>query len=244
MIEVEGLVRVLGDKRVLDGVSFTARPGLITGFLGPNGAGKTTTMRVLSTLLAPTDGRVAICGHDIVAEADEVRRHIGLVTEEPSLLDRLTVREQLTFTARAHGLGADAVRARTDLLVEVLGLQDGIDKRAGTLSKGNRQKASVARALVHDPAVLLLDEPTANLDIVAQDAIQELLLRPEVRAGKTVLLSTHVIDEAERLCDHVVGIVEGRTAIEGTKDEIVAATGSPDFRHAFLALLARRAMEA
>ena len=115
MIEVDGLVRELGDKRVLDGVSFVAEPGRITGFLGPNGAGKTTTMRVLATLLRPGEGRVKICGHDVVTAADEVRRHIGLVTEEPSLLDRLTVREQLTFTARAHGLGPAQVTERIDL---------------------------------------------------------------------------------------------------------------------------------
>ena len=243
MIEVDGLVRILGDSRVLDGVSFTAPSGQITGFLGPNGAGKSTTMRVLATLLRPTEGSVRVEGHDVVKEALEVRRSIGLVTEEPSLLDRLTVREQLVFTARIHNLSEARITERVDLLVEVLDLGDGIDKRAGTLSKGNRQKASLARALVHDPPVLLLDEPTANLDILAQDALQELLLRPEVRDGKTVFLSTHVLEEASRLCDRVVGIVAGRIVVEGTQAEIVAKTGAPDFRSAFLAMFAETALE-
>jgi sodium transport system ATP-binding protein len=244
MIEVDGLVRELGDTRVLDGLSFTASPGEITGFLGPNGAGKTTTMRVLATLLRPTSGRVLIDGLDVVTDALEVRRRIGLVTEEPSLLDRLTVREQLVFSARAYDLAGDVIAGRIALLVELLGLRDAIDARAGTLSKGNRQKASLARALVHDPPVLLLDEPTANLDIVAQAGMQDLLQRDDVIGGKTVFLSTHVLDEAERLCHRVVGIVGGRTVAEGTPEEIVRTTGTATFRDAFLSLVARTAMDA
>ena len=242
MIEVQGLVRRLGDATVLDGLTFAAPAGSVTGFLGPNGAGKTTTMRVLSTLLRPTEGTVRIAGLDIVADALEVRRIIGLVTEEPSLLDRLTVREQLEFSAKAYDLSSAATARRIDLLVELLGLHDGIDKRAGKLSKGNRQKASLARALVHDPQVLLLDEPTANLDIVAQAGMQELLQRADVVGGKTVFLSTHVLDEAERLCDRVVGIVGGRTVSEGSPAEIVERTGASSFREAFLALVAESAM--
>ena len=242
MIEVEGLVRRLGDSRVLDGLSFVAPAGSITGFLGPNGAGKTTTMRVLSTLLRPSEGTVRIAGFDVVTDALDVRRVIGLVTEEPSLLDRLTVREQLEFSARAYDLPAGRIAERIALLVELLGLGDGIDKRAGTLSKGNRQKAALARALVHDPPVLLLDEPTANLDIVAQAGMQELLQRGDVVGGKTVFLSTHVLDEAERLCDRIVGIVGGRTVAEGTPAEIVERAGAASFREAFLALVAEQTM--
>jgi ABC-type multidrug transport system ATPase subunit len=242
VIEVDGLVRQLGDARVLDGLSFVVPPGSITGFLGPNGAGKTTTMRVLSTLLRPTSGTVRIAGHDVVTESLEVRRVIGLVTEEPSLLDRLTVREQLEFSARAYDVPGPQIAQRIELLVGLLGLEDGIDKRAGALSKGNRQKAALARALVHDPPVLLLDEPTANLDIVAQAGMQELLQRPDVVGGKTVFLSTHVLDEAERLCDHVVGIVGGRTVADGTPQEIIERAGTTSFREAFLALVAERTM--
>jgi sodium transport system ATP-binding protein len=243
LIEVAGLVRRLGDTTVLDGLSFVAPTGSVTGFLGPNGAGKTTTMRVLSTLLRPSEGSVRIAGLDVVDDALEVRRIIGLVTEEPSLLDRLTVREQLAFSARAYDLDRAVMAERIDLLVDLLGLQDGIDKRAGQLSKGNRQKASLARALVHDPQVLLLDEPTANLDIVAQAGMQELLQRADVVGGKTVFLSTHVLDEAERLCDHVVGIVGGRAVSEGSPAELVERAGAASFREAFLALVAESAMQ-
>ena len=242
MIEVDGLVRKLGDSLVLDGLSFVAPAGSVTGFLGPNGAGKTTTMRVLSTLLRPTEGTVRIAGYDVVTEAIDVRRVIGLVTEEPSLLDRLTVREQLDFSARAYDVAPARIAERISLLVDLLGLADGIDKRAGTLSKGNRQKAALARALVHDPAVLLLDEPTANLDIVAQAGMQELLQRQDVVGDKTVFLSTHVLDEAERLCDRIVGIVGGRTVAEGSPAEIVARAGATSFREAFLDLVAQSAM--
>lgn len=242
MIEVDGLVRRLGDTTVLDGLTFVAPAGSVTAFLGPNGAGKTTTMRVLSTLLRPTEGKVRIAGLDVVDDALEVRRIIGLVTEEPSLLDRLTVREQLDFSAKAYGLASAATAERIELLVTLLGLGAEIDKRAGKLSKGNRQKASLARALVHDPQVLLLDEPTANLDIVAQAGMQELLKRADVVGGKTVFLSTHVLDEAERLCDHVVGIVGGRTVSEGTPAEIIERAGASSFREAFLALVAASAM--
>ena len=242
MIEVNELIRELGGVPVLDGLTFTANAGEVTGFLGPNGAGKTTTMRVLSTLLRPTAGTVRVAGFDVVADAIEVRRRIGLVTEEPSLLDRLTVREQLVFSARMYGLDDVWIDERIASLVELLGLQDGIDKRAGALSKGNRQKAALARALVHDPPVLLLDEPTANLDIVAQAGMQELLQRADLVGGKTVFLSTHVLDEAERLCDRVIGIVAGRTVATGTPEEIVAATGAASFRDAFLALVAETTM--
>ena len=237
MIEVSDLRLELGGNAVIDGLSFNAPAGEVTGFLGPNGAGKTTTMRILSTLLRPDSGTAKIAGYDVVRNANDVRRHIGLVTEEPSLLDRLTVREQLMFTGHAYDLSTEAVAARIDAVAELLALTEHLDKRAGTLSKGNRQKASLARALVHDPPVLLLDEPTANLDVVAQAAIQELLRRPEVQSGKTVFLSTHVLDEAERLCDRVVGIVAGQVVAEGTPAQIVEQSGAPDFRTAFLDLL-------
>ncbi|MFP5327964.1 MAG: ABC transporter ATP-binding protein [Acidimicrobiia bacterium] len=240
MIEVEDLRLALGGTQVIDGLSFRAPEGEVTGFLGPNGAGKTTTMRILATLLRPDSGSARVAGHDVVREPTEVRRRIGLVTEEPSLLDRLTVREQLTFTGRAYDLSPQRVAERIEVVASLLELD--LDKRAGTLSKGNRQKASLARALVHDPPVLLLDEPTANLDVVAQAAMQELLRRPEVRSGKTVFLSTHVLDEAERLCDRVVGIVSGKVVAEGTPAEIVARSGAPDFRSAFLDLLGTRAL--
>jgi len=242
MIEVTGLVKSFGDVRILDEVTFTAPEGVITGLLGPNGAGKTTTMRVLSTLLRPDAGMVRIAGVDIAADPTAARRVIGLVTEEPGLHDRLTVREQLVFSARAYGLSTAAARARIDVVAGYLGLGPELDKRAGILSKGNRQKVSLCRALVHDPPVLLLDEPTSGLDVVAADGLEALLEAQEVTGGKTVLLSTHRLDEAERLATRVVGIAAGRVVADATPAELVATAGAPTFREAFVRILGDAAL--
>jgi sodium transport system ATP-binding protein len=248
VIEVRGLGRDLGHgkdkKRVLDGLTFTAPAGAVTGFLGPNGAGKTTTMRVLSTLLKPNDGTATIHGHDVATDADGVRAVIGLVTEEPGLLNRLTPRELLRFHARCHDMDDSVAERRLVELAGAMGCDDLLDTRSGKLSKGSRAKVALLRALLHDPPVLLLDEPTANLDVVATDAIHELLRRPEVIADKTVLLSTHSVDEAERLCDRVVGIVAGKAVVEGTKQEVIEAVGAPDFRSAFVTLLGHATLAA
>lgn len=237
MIEVAGVIKSFGEARILDEVTFTAPAGSITGLLGPNGAGKTTTMRVLSTLLKPDEGTVHIAGIDIAKEPMAARRVIGLVTEEPGLHDRLTVREQLVFAARAHGLTVVAARARIDLIAEHLGLVNELDRRAGILSKGNRQKVSLCRALIHDPPVLLLDEPTSGLDVVAADGLESLLERDDVIGGKTVLLSTHRLGEAERLADKVVGIAAGRVVVDTTPDELIRTSGAANFREAFVRLL-------
>ena len=237
MIEAEGLVKELGGVRVLDGVGFTAPAGAVTGLLGPNGAGKTTTMRVLATLLRPDAGTLRIDGIDAVADPVAVRRRIGLVTEEPGLFDRLTVREQLRFFGRAHGLEPAAVDARIDELAAALRLDGALDRRAGVLSKGNRQKVSLARALLHRPAVLLLDEPTSGLDVVAAAGLEELLGGPTVGADTTVLLSTHLLDEAERLCTRVVGLAAGRVVADGTQADWCARAGGIPFRQAFVSLV-------
>ncbi len=237
MIDVRGIVKSFGDTRILDEVTFTAPSGTVTGLLGPNGAGKTTTMRVLATLLRPDEGTVHIDGVDIAADPMAARRLIGLVTEEPGLHDRLTVREQLVFAARAYGLSTERARARIELMAEYLALTDALDTRAGILSKGNRQKVSLCRALVHDPPVLLLDEPTSGLDVVAADGLEALLERSEVTGGKTILLSTHRLDQAERLATRVVGIAGGRVVVDATPDELIAESGAATFREAFVRLL-------
>lgn len=237
MIEVVGLAKLIGDSRILDDVTFTAPTGTITGLLGPNGAGKTTTMRVLATLLRPDEGTVRIAGIDVAADPMAARRVIGLVTEEPGLHDRLTVSEQLLFAARAHGLGAGAARRRLDTVAEHLSLTSQLDVRAGTLSKGNRQKVSLCRALIHDPPVLLLDEPTSGLDVVAADGLEALLEMDEITGAKTVLLSTHRLDEAERLATKVVGIAAGRVVVDTTPAELVRTSGAVTFREAFVRIL-------
>ena len=243
MIDVDGLVKSLGGRAVLDGVTFRAPAGQVTGLLGPNGAGKTTTMRVLSTLLRPDAGTVHVNGVDIAKDPEGARRIIGLVTEEPGLLDRLTVREQLLFTARAYGASTATATRRIEMLVEALGVAGHLDARTGTLSKGNRQKVSLCRAIVHDPPILLLDEPTSGLDVVAASALEDLLRLDEVSGNKTVLLSTHRLEEAERLASRVVGIVGGRVVVDSTPDELVIASGAANFRDAFVRILASSAFD-
>ena len=237
MIVVEGLVKELGGRRILDEVSFVAPSGAVTGLLGPNGAGKTTTMRVLSTLLRPDAGRVEVAGFDVGRDPESVRRAIGLVTEEPGLHDRLTVREQLQFTAGAYGMDRDATSRRIDHLAEIVGLTPHLEERAGILSKGNRQKVSLCRALVHDPEVLLLDEPTSGLDVVAAAGLEQLLAEAELTGGRTVLLSTHRLEEAERRAARFVGIAAGRVVVDGTPAEVMASAGVTSFREAFVRVL-------
>ena len=236
-------MKVLGGTRVLDDVSFRAPGGQVTGLLGPNGAGKTTTMRVLATLLHPDEGRVLLDGVDVAVDPTAARRILGLVTEEPGLHDRLTIREQLTFTARAYGLGSAAAGGRVAEVAELVGLADQLDRRAGTLSKGNRQKVALCRALVHDPPVLLLDEPTSGLDVVGSAGLEDLLRRQEVTGGKTVLLSTHRLDEAERMADRVVGIAAGRVVVDDTPDGLVARTGAASFREALVRMLGEATLQ-
>jgi len=233
MIRVESLVKRFGDVRAIDGISFEARPGQITGFLGPNGAGKTTTMRILSTLIQADAGTATVEGYDVVSQAEEVRRSIGLLTEEPGLYDRMTVREQLSFFASTYDMDSAAAGRTITMLARALGFDEYLDRRAGTLSKGNRQKVAVSRALLHDPPVLLLDEPTAALDVVAAHAMEEFMTSDALR-GKTVLLSTHIVEEAARLCSRIIVVARGKVVAHGTPEDL-AARG--DLRRALIRLM-------
>lgn len=233
MIEVRGLKKTFRDFVAIEDVSFDARPGQITGFLGPNGAGKTTTMRILATLMSATAGSARVAGFDVATQGEEVRQRLGLLTEEPGLYDRMTGREQLMYFARAYGLSKARAAERIDEVSAMLGLDPHIDRRAGTLSKGNRQKVAVARAIVHDPDVLLLDEPTAALDVVAASALEEFMAGDALR-GKTVLLSTHIVEEAARLCDSIVVLAHGGVVADGTPAELGA---DGDLRTALLTLM-------
>ena len=236
VIDVQDLEKRFGDVAAVAGVSFVAPPGQITGFLGSNGAGKTTTIRVLATLLRPCAGRATVAGYDVVANPEDVRRSIGLLTEETGLYDKMTPREQLKFFGSLYDLPRADVSRRVDELAQTLGFEEFLDRRAGTLSKGNRQKVAVARALVHDPTVLLLDEPTSGLDLVAASALEN-VLTGEALSDKTVLLSTHVAEEAARLCTHIVVIVHGRILADGTPQAIVRDTASLDLRTALVQLM-------
>jgi sodium transport system ATP-binding protein len=242
MVIVEGLTKIFregspGEVRAVDGVSFEARPGEVFGLLGPNGAGKTTALRMLSTILRPTAGRVEIDGVDAAARPDEVRRRIGFLSGATGVYDRLTPREQARYYAELHGLEGAELERRVSETLRVLQAEDFADRPCGTLSSGQKQKASLARTVVHDPPVLILDEPTANLDVLVARSVTE-FIRGARAAGRTVLLSTHDMGEAERLCDRLAVIHHGRVLALGTVAAVrEAAGGAPDLETAFFRLM-------
>jgi sodium transport system ATP-binding protein len=240
MIEVEDLRKSFqsrgGPIIAVDGVSFAARDGEITGLLGPNGAGKTTTLRMLYTLMQPDAGRVLVDGLDPAARAGEVRRRLGVLPDARGLYKRLTARENIAYFGRLHGLDAATIAARIERLATALGMQDFIDRRTEGFSQGQRTKTAIARALVHDPRNVLLDEPTNGLDVMTTRALRQFLraLRAE---GRCVLLSSHIMQEVAALCDRIVVIAQGRVVAQGTPDELRARTGASNLEDAFVGLI-------
>ncbi|UCG15248.1 MAG: ABC transporter ATP-binding protein [Phycisphaerales bacterium] len=238
MIVAENLVKVFpapdgGSTRAVDGLSFRVGSGQIYGLLGPNGAGKTTTLRMLSGLMTPTSGRAVLAGHDVVDDPQAVKRMIGFLTADTGLYQRLPPRELLTFFAALHGLSGSDARRRVDHLIDWLEMGDFAELRCGGLSTGQRQRTSIARALVADPPILILDEPTLGLDVLSNRVILDFIVR-EREEGKTVLLSTHYLHEAEVMCDHVGLLHNGALVAEGTVPELLAATGEAHLNEAFL----------
>ncbi len=224
------------EVRAVDGLSFTCAPGEIVGLLGPNGAGKTTALRILATILRPTSGTARVAGCDVERDPDGVRRRLGYVSASTGVYERLTARETLTYYARLHGMEPARIARRVDEVLALLEMGDFCDRVAGRLSAGQRQKVSLARAIVHDPPVLILDEPTANLDvIVARNVIE--FVRDARGAGRAILLSTHVFSEAEKLCDRVVVVHHGHELASGTLPELYATTGTRDLEDAFFKLV-------
>jgi len=238
MIEARLLTKVFRDKkrgeiRGADGVSFRVEPGRIYGLLGANGAGKTTTLRMLATLLKPTSGTAVVAGYDVVREPDKVRANVGFLAASTALYDRLTAREMISYFGRLNGLDEASLRARVRLLADELEMHDFLDRRCEKLSTGMKQKTSIARTLVHDPQVMIFDEPTVGLDVMTARSIVKFVRECRGR-GKTVIYSTHVMSEAEKLCD-VVGIIhEGALRAEGTIEELKARTGETDLEECFV----------
>ena len=213
-----------GNVRAVDGVTFEARRGEIFGLLGANGAGKTTTLRMLATILQPTGGTARIMGHDVQNEPGAVRRNLGFHSATTALYPRLTGRETLRFFAAINGFPKQTLTRRVEELVDRFGIQDWADTRVDRLSSGMKQKVSLARTIAHDPPVLIFDEPTVGLDVLA--AIDMLNVIRELRAeGKTVLFSTHIMSEAERLCDRIAIIGSGRIHACGSLEELRRRTG-------------------
>jgi ABC-2 type transport system ATP-binding protein len=202
MIVAEGLGRRFGDFWAIRDVNFTLGAGEVFGLLGPNGAGKTTTVRVLTALIAPSEGVASVDGFDVVTSPEEVRARIGLLTETPGLYERLTAIQNLDFFGRMHGLPADVRGPRIERLMRLFEVWDRRNDQAGTFSKGMKQKLAIARALLHEPSVLFFDEPTSGLDPEAAFIVREAIADLK-GAGRTIVLCTHNLDEAERLCDRV-----------------------------------------
>ena len=236
MIDARGLTKSYGDVAAVRNVSFTAQDGEITGLLGPNGAGKTTTLRMLYTLVKPDQGHVHIDGLDTAVDPLAVRRHLGVLPDARGLYRRLTARENIEYYAELQGLPRETAAPRIDRLIERLGMQDIADRRTEGFSQGERVKTAIARALVHDPANVILDEPTTGLDVVATRALRE-FLRELKREGRCVLLSTHVMQEVAALCDRIVVIARGRVVASGTPDELRALTGENALEDAFVQLI-------
>ena len=233
MIVVDGLRKSFGEVRAVDGVSFTAKDGKITGLLGPNGAGKSTTLRILYTVLRPDEGTAMIDGIDVVADPLEARARIGTLPHGSGLYPHLTARENIAYYARLYGMAPDDIGERVQIVIDQLDINDFADRKTKGFSQGQRTKVSLARSLVHGPKNVLLDEPSNGLDVMATRALRD-LIRQLRAAGKCVLFSSHVMQEVAALCDEIVIISSGRVAVHDSPDGIRSATGCDDLEEAFV----------
>ena len=235
MIEVRNLRKQFGEVVAVDDVSFTVPDGQVTGLLGPNGAGKTTAFRALYGLIDVDRGDVLVDGVNVASAPQEARRRMGVLPDSRGLYARLTAREHLRYYGRLQGLTAQAVEHSIERIVTQLEMEAIIDRRVEGFSHGERVKVTVGRALVHEPANVLLDEPTNGLDVGATRAMRR-LIRGMRAAGKCVLFSSHIMQEVAALCDRIVIITHGRTVAQGTPDEILSSTGQANLEDAFVLL--------
>ncbi len=233
MISVNGIHKSFGNVRAVRGVSFDAPDGKITGLLGPNGAGKSTTLRILYTVLKPDQGSASIDGADVVEDALEARQRIGALPHGAGLYPHLTARENVAYFARLCGLDKSEIDDRVDEIVRLLEIEDFADRRTKGFSQGQRTKVSLARALVHDPQNVILDEPSNGLDVMATRSLRDLILKLKA-AGRCVLFSSHVMQEVAALCDDICIIANGQVAIDDSIDGIRSRTGRDDLEEAFV----------
>jgi len=237
MIEVTDLHKSFAAKtgtvKAVQGVGFSARDGEITGLLGPNGAGKTTTLRMLYTLMKPDAGHVSVDGFDIVRDAEAVRRRLGVLPDARGIYKRLTARENIAYFGRLHGMSDAEIARRTAELSAALQMEDVLDRQTEGFSQGQRTKTAIARALVHDPKNVILDEPTNGLDVMTTRGLRDFLrqLRSE---GRCVIFSSHIMQEVAALCDRIVVIAQGKVMAQGTPDELRAQTGESNLEDAFV----------
>jgi sodium transport system ATP-binding protein len=238
MIEAHHLTKTFKDKKrgviaAVSDVSFTCKPGQIYGLLGANGAGKTTTLRMLATLLKPSTGHIRVAGFDAATEAEKVRANVGFLAASTALYGRLTSREMVEYFGKLNGMTSAQIAARLQALADELDMHEFLDRRCDKFSTGMKQKTSIARTLIHDPAVMIFDEPTLGLDVMTARSIVRFVRDCRDR-GKTVIYSTHVMSEVEKICD-IIGIIHGgRLVAEGTLDQLRARFGERDMEEIFV----------
>ena len=235
MIAARGLAKRFGAVDAVRDVSFEAPDGRVTALLGPNGAGKTTTLRMISTLVAPTRGTARVDGHDVAAEPLAVRARIGMLSDARGLYGRLTARENVAYYGALRGMARDAIEASIARLAELLEMKPLLDRRADGFSQGERMKVAIARALVHDPPNVILDEPSNGLDVMTTRNLRE-VIRDLRTAGKCVLFSSHVMQEVSAPCDEIVIVAHGAVAAQGTAEALLAASGRENLEDAFVRL--------
>ena len=238
VIETRQLTKVFRDRkrgevRAVDDVNLRCEPGRIYGLLGANGAGKTTTLRLLATLLKPTSGTICVAGCDAAREPEKIRARIGFLATGTALYGRLTARETVEYFGRLHGMNKELLRERMRDMFSTLGMGEFEDRRCDKLSSGMKQKVSIARTLVHDPPVMIFDEPTVGLDVMTARTIVQ-FIRDCRQKGKTVIVSTHVMSEAEKLCDRIGIIDRGRLLVDGTLADLRTQFGATDLEDVFV----------
>ena len=236
MIVVRNLKKFFGDVKAVDGVSFEARDGEITGLLGPNGAGKTTTLRMLYSLLPPDEGEIRIDGMDPEKDAMDIKRTLGVIPDSRGLYSRLTARENIAYYGELHGMNRNSIRQRIEELTGTLDMKDFIDRRTEGFSQGQRVKVAIARAMVHEPQTVLMDEPSNGLDVMSTRALREYIISLR-QAGQSVVLSTHIMQEVAALCDRIVIIAKGRVAADGTAAQLLEKSGCESLEDAVVKLI-------
>jgi len=242
MIEAHSLYKAFGPKVAVSDVSFCARDGQITGLLGANGAGKTTTLRMLYTLLKPDRGSIRVDGMDSTQQALAVRRQLGVLPDARGLYKRLSARENIAYFAQLHGLNTATIRDRTEQLAKALEMGDIIDRRVEGFSQGERVKTAIARALVHDPRNVVLDEPSNGLDVMSTRSLREFLRRLKTE-GRCVLFSTHIMQEVAALCDRIVIIASGRVVADGTPENLQELAQERSLEEAFVKIIGAAALD-
>jgi sodium transport system ATP-binding protein len=243
MIEIKGVTKRFKDRKVsvtaLNHVSFTVEAGQTVGLLGENGAGKTTLLRSIATLLEPTEGKISVNGFDTIRKPDAIKKQIGvLFGGETGLYDRLTARENLEYFAGLYQLSAHETKVRVDELTKMFGMRDYLDRKVGGFSKGMRQKLAIARTIIHDPEIILFDEPTTGLDITASNVFRQLVQELK-QQGKTIVFSSHIMEEVDMLCDYVAMIHKGELVYHGEKEALYEEENSRDLNYIFMSKLVR-----